>query len=204
MQKCFHCGIEHSNPKFCSRSCAVKSTNVSSPKRKIKAKCKKCDLPVYKSQRLFCKFHRDEYFQTKNRDIGSYRIKDCLKDLHVSSKHAHIRGLARTQHQHLLTQPCAKCGYDYHVELCHLRAVSDFPDDALISEVNSVDNVTQLCRNCHWELDHPKVVETEKRFCKECGKQLMTKQKVFCSKYCTGINVIRKNRKKYDREDSNL
>lgn len=50
--------------------------------------------------------------------------------------------------------PCAVCGYTKHVELAHKRALQDFPDDALLSEVNARGNVIQLCPNCHWELDH--------------------------------------------------
>lgn len=32
---------------------------------------------------------------------------------------------------------CAICGYDKHVEIAHIKAVSDFDDSALISEINS-------------------------------------------------------------------
>ena len=46
------------------------------------------------------------------------------------------------------------CGYDKHVECCHIKAVSDFPDTALLGEVNAPGNLVLLCRNCHWELDH--------------------------------------------------
>ena len=73
----------------------------------------------------------------------------------MSSRNSHIRGLARIQHKDLLKQPCAYCGYTRHVELCHIKAVSSFSEESLVSEVNSVDNVIQLCRNCHWEFDHP-------------------------------------------------
>jgi hypothetical protein len=27
---------------------------------------------------------------------------------------------------------CFQCGYDLHVEICHIRDVKDFPDDTLI------------------------------------------------------------------------
>ena len=33
-------------------------------------------------------------------------------------------------------------------------AVSDFDDSALISEINSKDNLIALCPNHHWEYDH--------------------------------------------------
>ena len=49
---------------------------------------------------------------------------------------------------------CAICGYDKHVEIAHIKAVSDFDDSALISEINSKDNLIALCPNHHWEYDH--------------------------------------------------
>lgn len=49
---------------------------------------------------------------------------------------------------------CAICGYDLYVEIAHIKAVSDFPGDTLISEINSEDNLIALCPNHHWEYDH--------------------------------------------------
>lgn len=49
---------------------------------------------------------------------------------------------------------CNSCGYDKHYEVCHIKAVSDFPDEALVEEINSIDNLMALCPNCHWEFDN--------------------------------------------------
>lgn len=49
---------------------------------------------------------------------------------------------------------CAKCGYSNHIEIAHIRAVSDFEDSATIAEINSIDNLIALCPNHHWEYDH--------------------------------------------------
>ena len=51
-------------------------------------------------------------------------------------------------------QMCENCGYSKHVEACHLRPVADFPDDALVGEINADNNLALLCPNCHWEWDH--------------------------------------------------
>lgn len=48
---------------------------------------------------------------------------------------------------------CLICGYDKHYEVCHIKAVSEFSEDAKIGEVNSVDNLIALCPNHHWEYD---------------------------------------------------
>jgi hypothetical protein len=49
---------------------------------------------------------------------------------------------------------CQICGYSKAVDVCHKRPVSDFPDDAPVKEINHIDNLTCLCKNHHWELDH--------------------------------------------------
>lgn len=49
---------------------------------------------------------------------------------------------------------CVVCGYNKHYEVAHIKAVSDFDDDALISEINNEDNLIALCPNHHWEYDN--------------------------------------------------
>ena len=49
---------------------------------------------------------------------------------------------------------CAICGYKYHIEIAHIKAVSDFDDDATIREINSITNLIGLCPNHHWEYDN--------------------------------------------------
>jgi hypothetical protein len=52
---------------------------------------------------------------------------------------------------------CEVCGYTTYVEICHIKSVSSFPDDTIISEINSRDNLIGLCPNHHWEFDHGKL-----------------------------------------------
>ena len=49
---------------------------------------------------------------------------------------------------------CHECGYDRHIEVCHIRDVADFPDTATIGEINDPTNLRSLCPNHHWEFDH--------------------------------------------------
>jgi hypothetical protein len=49
---------------------------------------------------------------------------------------------------------CKICGYSKAVDICHKRPVSDFPDDTPVRDINHIDNLTCLCKNHHWELDH--------------------------------------------------
>lgn len=49
---------------------------------------------------------------------------------------------------------CAVCKYDKHVEIAHIKPVSDFDDSSTIAEINSIDNLIALCPNHHWEYDN--------------------------------------------------
>lgn len=49
---------------------------------------------------------------------------------------------------------CIVCGYDKHYEVAHIKSVSEFEDDALISDINDIDNLVALCPNHHWEYDN--------------------------------------------------
>lgn len=59
-------------------------------------------------------------------------------------------------------QRCAICGYDKHIEIAHIKAVSEFNDEALISEINDIGNLVALCPNHHWEFDNGKLSEEDK------------------------------------------
>jgi hypothetical protein len=49
---------------------------------------------------------------------------------------------------------CICCGYNKHYEVAHIKAVSEFNDDTLISEINDTKNLIALCPNHHWEYDN--------------------------------------------------
>jgi len=49
---------------------------------------------------------------------------------------------------------CKVCGYDKHIQVCHIKSVSSFGDDDLITDINSFDNLIGLCPNHHWEYDN--------------------------------------------------
>lgn len=50
---------------------------------------------------------------------------------------------------------CAKdCNYDIHIDVAHIRSVSNFPDDCTVGQINEIHNLIGLCKNHHWEFDH--------------------------------------------------
>lgn len=158
MNKCISCGNSTTNPKFCSRSCAARETN-KIPKRKLTRTCSRCSNLVKDYRSSLCKEHFELKKQSsreaiENQTLGHYFSKDSLKHLHKSSRAVHIRSLARSWFKHLTKKPCDKCGYDKHVELCHIKPINSFSETALVKEVNCETNIVQLCPNCHWELDN--------------------------------------------------
>ncbi|HCT81196.1 MAG TPA: hypothetical protein DGT23_32430 [Micromonosporaceae bacterium] len=41
-----------------------------------------------------------------------------------------------------------------HVDICHIKPISDFDSSATIYEVNVRTNLVALDKRCHWEFDH--------------------------------------------------
>lgn len=157
-KKCLCCGTITTNPKFCSRSCSTKIAN-KVPKRKLSKKCTKCDNIARNYRSTLCENHFQDNLKNKKDYIKSltlsdYTERECIKKLHKSSKFAHIRVLCRSWNKNKTMLPCFNCGYSKHVELAHIIPISSFPSTATIEEVNSPNNVIQLCPNCHWEFDN--------------------------------------------------
>lgn len=78
-------------------------------------------------------------------------LDELKKDKSIYQYHARIRSLAR---YYTNITPCRYCGYDKHVEFCHIKPISSFSKDQTVGEVNSPDNIICLCPNHHWELDN--------------------------------------------------
>lgn len=161
--KCTNCGEELTRSQseinrsktgnfFCTMSCAAIYNNKKYPKKKITRKCKRCNNLVMNFKSSLCVRHYKESRDINTRTLGYYLEK--RKDSHRASAYADIRGIARSEYKSLLKRPCASCGYDKHVELCHKKPISQFSPSATVGEINAPENVVQLCRNCHWEFDN--------------------------------------------------
>ncbi len=153
--------------KFCDHSCAAKYNNLHSkaPRKKAKTRtCGHCSAEYrvawrgrYKST-ILCAPCSKKYIETaqlsyRETTIGEYRNKISVKGKHPSWLAAHVRGFCRSWNKDL-SKVCEICGYAKHIEFCHIRDISDFPDSATMGEVNSPKNVRILCRNHHWEFDN--------------------------------------------------
>ena len=132
----------------------MSTSNPNKPGRKAKLKiCKKCNLnTVSTNKREFCESCRKEKYSLGRGDLT---LKQAIySHQHKSQAFNLIRSRSRTIGLKLF-KCCIKCGYDKHIEICHIKAISDFELDVLISEINHPSNLIALCPNCHWEFDHP-------------------------------------------------
>lgn len=147
MKNCLNCGKETNNPKFCSRSCSASVTNREYVKRKFSGvKCKTCDSIIMIVRRTVC----DSCLDKKN-DRTLFDISRRKEP--YTSRFAGVRTNAKIAAREL-DQRCHICGYSKHVEVCHIKPVSEFSLDSKLSEVNDVSNLIMLCPNHHWEFDN--------------------------------------------------
>lgn len=120
--------------KFCNRSCSA-SFNNKSKKKKIKPKKEKIAKFTWISTKT-----KKEVFETHS-NWQSAR----------TSIRRHAKFIFDKEVNH---KSCKNCGYDKHIEICHIKSVSSFSDESLISEINNKNNLIGLCPNCHWEFDN--------------------------------------------------
>ena len=101
-----------------------------------------------------------EVIKHEDRSGKSRKHAECL---YLKSKEYLIKRkceVSRTsiaKHARIIAKPkgkaCIICNYNKHVDACHIKPVSDFDDNISVKEINHPDNLTLLCKNCHWEFD---------------------------------------------------
>lgn len=144
--------FKRSKNHFCSRSCAAKFNNKNIKRNKPSSKtitkyssCSTCNTSLdYRLRRTKC----------NNCLQPDYTLADIQYDKHhKSSTWALVRSRAKSIIQNR-PQVCERCGYNKHVECCHIKSISSFSLESKLSEVNHPDNLILLCPNCHWEFDN--------------------------------------------------
>lgn len=152
---CLYCGDKYesknSKKSFCSQSCAVKFDEFIEPKNIKHKKCKDCSAKIV-SSRTFCDDCFDRAADVRKRvDIAIGKFKE-LFPYPLWRRKVSNQGHKTAK---LIPNECKYCGYDKHVEVCHIKPIQDFPDDAMyIAEINAPENLIKLCPNHHWELDY--------------------------------------------------
>lgn len=141
---------DHRNKKFCSRSCA---NTITKRKHKIKC-CPICNTAHQRPTSEFCSHYCKMLYRMQTTTIAD------ITQVRKGGANAYdlIRSNARNVSKYYFNLPeacCAHCEYDKHVEVCHIIDIKDFDITTLLSVVNAKENLILLCRNCHWEFDHP-------------------------------------------------
>lgn len=91
------------------------------------------------------------YDNNKRTVVLNKKIKDFDKDKLRSYS---IRRLARTfMKEQDIEKKCKICGFDHYVEVCHIKPISKFSKEQMVSEVNNLNNLVYLCPNHHILLD---------------------------------------------------
>lgn len=147
---CLECGELTKNPEYCSRKC-YNENRISKPRKKYY--CQNCSdlISVGWTHLKICKICRSN----KMFNWQKYTLKELKNKYSISQYHAKIRGWSRTIfNQSKKPKICKHCNYSKYIEVCHIKDVKDFSLDSTLEEVNHIDNLIALCRNCHWEFDH--------------------------------------------------
>jgi hypothetical protein len=142
--------VIHKNQAHCSRKCAAKCNNSKRVKPKL---CLGCSCSIN---------HKGNYCDNcryKTRKSGEDYTNTTLGELKerysLHQFHAKLRGNSRSVYARSGNPLfCRICGYSKHVDICHVKQVSEFDESTKISEVNSINNLVTLCKNHHWELDN--------------------------------------------------
>lgn len=138
--------------KFCNQSCAASYNNRNRQKRKYY--CEKCGNLIGEG---YVEYHKRKYCDkcTPNYKDWSKITYGEMKNLRKYQVNSRIRELARKVYvENDGSKICQRCGYDKHIEVCHIKGISEFSDDTPISVINDFSNLIGLCPNCHWELDY--------------------------------------------------
>lgn len=156
---------------FCNSSCAATYNNTVAPKRekgvhyvegtKVEAisgkngKCS-CGNPMWKQSPRCNECRLNEMKDKADAEYLSQtfgEVKSRYKSSHIHDAYTFIRsGARRIAARRGMEKVCKACGYDTYVELCHIKDISKFPDEATMAEINSPENLVYLCPNHHKEL----------------------------------------------------
>ena len=152
---CLECGIKmlgkERRKKFCNHSCAAKFNN---RKRGFYSNNKKekciCGNKKFYTAKV-C--HRCNVLNTIEKNKKE-KIKDFISKGNARVKYSRIRGLAsKIMKFNNIKKECFYCGFSIVVQVCHIKKISEFSEESLIGEVNSLKNLMYLCPNHHSMLD---------------------------------------------------
>lgn len=127
----------------------VNSNNFEYILEKEGKECKNCGNIHYQPKADYC-----SYFCKILLGIKDKTKKDLLQKGKAAVLYGKIRDNAKSLIKYYYPEKeCKICEYDTHVECCHIKDIQDYPDEALITDINSKENLVWLCPNHHYEFD---------------------------------------------------
>lgn len=152
------------NPNKC-RQCGLSIL----PRNTNKGELSRTKLKVFCNRSCAAKFNNSKRVKT-NHSVASHKeiktlwyiklfTKTKKEVFHVcsswqSARAAIQKGARFVYFQSTKDKECRNCGYDKHIDVCHIKAVKDFSSEDYVYSINAVSNLIGLCKNCHWELDN--------------------------------------------------
>lgn len=156
MNQCLYCKQETTNPKFCNKSHAARYNNARTPKRKLEGCCCDCGISITR-QKKRCKSCHSVWVDQRSITKWDVETLESMRgqgNANFGGRYPYVRALARKKYLSSgLPLKCKQCGYDYHVDVCHIVDLKAFPQSATVAEVNDLSNLVALCKNHHWEFD---------------------------------------------------
>lgn len=134
--------------KFCNHSCAA----IYNGKRRVRIKvvknnCLICGIPI-RVNSVYC---RNCY----NANGLLIETKGSLKNRLSPTSYgsifvSHAKSIFTKSGK---PNKCIVCGYDKHIDICHVKSIASFDDCATVGKINNIGNLVGLCPNHHWEYD---------------------------------------------------
>ena len=143
--------------KFCTCACAAKYHQDRNAKKT--ARCDVCnktfDLKYYQNNYIRRK-RCDECKSLRDTKIDNLTKGEFFKKRknYQSARSSITRRAYQIYIENNLPKKCLICGYAKHFHVSHIKPVSEFMDNELLSTINNINNLIALCPTHHWELDH--------------------------------------------------
>lgn len=141
--------------KFCNKSCAAKFNNNNRTRHKKSPSNMDIEYPTKYPRKPgvtpleVCKQNNCIKLKTKGELFNTRKNWQSARS--NIQRDARITYLSETESPKCQHKSCM---YKLHVDVAHIKAVSEFSDDTPISEINHINNLMGLCKNHHWEYDH--------------------------------------------------
>lgn len=147
--------LKKSKTYYCSSKCSCAQGNKIRWENHIPIfnKCIKCKRKIHNESKL-CQSCFNLEKKEENKNITINQLKEKYKNKFNGWYSSEIRNYNRVWNKHLLNLGCQVCGYNNHIELCHIKSIKSFSKNSTMKEINDEKNNLVLCPNHHWEFDN--------------------------------------------------